>query len=319
MESRLRQRSGRDGFIIVAVLWILAALATLVTIFSIYVINTATAFTVHDERLQAEGLARAAIELAAYQATVAPQPQQGQQVQPTQQSQATRGTFVFRLGNALVNAEFVSETARIDLNSASKELLSGLFAGLGASRAQADYYADRIIGWRSPPPEDNAPGEAANYRTAGMFYGPRAAPFQHAGELALVLGIPEVMVERALPYLTVYSGQPQVNIFNAAPQVLAAVPGMDPQRLQAVLVQRAAAPQNEQTAQALMAMLGPGQAYVSAQGSKTLRVTARIAFNSGQRMTTEAVIFLLDGGTDPYRVLTWHDDMDHTPANRGVR
>ena len=66
-------------------------------------------------------------------------------------------------------------------------------------------------------------------------------------------------------------------------------------------------------------MLGPGQTFASTQGSKSLRVTARIAFDSGQRMTTEAVIFLLDSGTDPYRILTWHDDMDDTPANRGVR
>ena len=167
----LRLRSGRDGFIIVAVLWILAALATLVMIFSVYVINTATAFTVHDERLQAEGLARAALELSAYQASAAPQGQM-----------PARGTFLFRLGNALVNAEFMSETARIDLNSAPKELLSGLFAGLGASRSQADGYADRILGWRSPPPQDNSSNEAANYRTAGMLYGPRGGPFPHAGE-----------------------------------------------------------------------------------------------------------------------------------------
>jgi general secretion pathway protein K len=303
----LRLRSGRDGFIIVAVLWILAALATLVTIFSVYVINTATAFAVHDERLQAEGLARAAVELSAYQATANPQ------------AAPTRGTFQFRLGNALVDAEFMSETARIDLNSAPKELLSGLFAGLGASGAQADYYADRIIGWRSPPPQDGSPNEAANYRTAGMRHGPRGAPFPHVGELALVLGIPELMVERALPYLTVYSGQPQINIFNAAPQVLAALPGMDPRRLQAILVYRASTPQNQQTIGALLSMLGASQTFANAQGSKTLRVTARIAFDSGQRMTTEAVIFLLDSGTDPYRILTWHDDMDDTPTNRGVR
>jgi len=305
----LRLSSGRDGFIVVAVLWILAALATLVTIFSMYVINTATAFTVHDERLQAEGLARAALELSAYQTTAAPQGQA-----------PVRGTFLFRLGNALVNTEFIAETARIDLNTAPKDLLSGLFAGLGAPRAQADYYAERIIGWRSPPPQDNsAPNEAANYRTAGMMYGPRGAPFQHTSEVALVLGIPEVMLSRALPYLTVYSGQPQINIFTAAPQVLAAVPGMDPQRLQTILVQRAAAPQNEQTAEALLAMLGAAQTYANAQASKSLRVTARIAFDSGQRMTTEAVIFLLDSGTDPYRILMWHDDMDDTPASRGER
>jgi general secretion pathway protein K len=302
----LHLRSGRDGFIVVAVLWILAALATLVTIFSMYVINTATAFTVHDERLQAEGMARAAIELSVYQTTANPQ------------APPTRGTFLFRIGNALVNAEFVSETARIDLNSAPKELLSGLFTGLGASRGQADTYADRILGWRSPPAPDNSNSEAATYRTAGMLYGPRGAPFQNTGELSLVLGIPDLMIERALPYLTVYSGQPQVNIFNAAPQVLAALPGMDPGRLQTILVQRAAAPQTPETAQALLAMLGPAQTLANAQGNKSLRVTARIAFDSGQRMTTEAVVFLLDSGTDPYRILTWRDDMDDT-APRGAR
>jgi general secretion pathway protein K len=299
----LRLSAGRDGFIVVAVLWILAALATLVTIFSMYVINTATAFTVHDERLQAEGLSRAALELSVYQ------------VAANAENPPTRGNFLFRLGNALVNAEFVSETARIDLNTAPKELLSGLFAGIGASRAQADYYADRIIGWRSPPSPENRVNEAANYRTAGMMHGPRGAPFQHTGELALVLGIPELMVERALPYLTVYSGQPQINVYNAAPQVLAALPGMTPQLLQTVLVQREIAPRNPQGAQALLAMLGPAQTLANAQGNKSLRVIARIAFDSGQRMTSEAVIFMLDSGTDPYRILTWRDDMDDTPRS----
>src|SRR3954470_22452096 len=95
MQARLAQllrlQSGRDGFIIVAVLWILAALATLATIFSVYVINTATAFTVHDERLQAEGCARAAIELAVYQLTAnlqgAQAPRSPQTAAPAQASQ----------------------------------------------------------------------------------------------------------------------------------------------------------------------------------------------------------------------------------------
>jgi len=297
----LSARSGRNGFIVVAVLWILAALATLTTIFSMYVINTATAFTVHDERLQAEGLARAAIELSAYQvAASTPAP-------------LSSGSFAFRIGNAGVNAEFVAETARIDLNSAPQELLAGLFATLGAQRSQADYYADRILGWRSAPAQENPEAESGLYRAAGLTYGPRGAPFQHAGELSLVLGVPDVLIERASPFLTVYSGQPQINIFNAAPQAVAALPGMDPQRLQAVLVQRQAAQQN---AQGLLAMLGSAQTLANTQGSKSLRVTARIAFDSGQRMTTEAVIFMLDSGTEPYRILTWRDDMDDTPGTR---
>jgi hypothetical protein len=27
-------------------------------------------------------------------------------------------------------------------------------------------------------------------------------------------------------------------------------------------------------------------------------------------MTTEAVVFLTDNGTEPYRILTWRDDID---------
>jgi general secretion pathway protein K len=294
LENMVRRAASRDGFIIVAVLWILAALATLATIIAVYVINAATGLTVHDERLQAETLMRAAIELSVYRAVTG------------QQGTLSRGSFAVRLGNANVAADFTAETARIDLNTAPRELLSGLFVGLGAPRNAADGYADQVIAWRAPPVQ-GGPDPASYYRTAGLPYSPRGAPFQHVAELGLVLGIPEQMVERATPFVTVYSGQPQINILDAAPQVLAALPGMNPERLHTVLAQRQARPQN---AQVLLATLGPAQALATTQGSKALRVTARIVFDSGQRMTTEAVIFVLDSGTEPYRVLTWRDDAD---------
>ena len=298
--QRLRLESGTDGFIIVAVLWILAALATLATIIAVYVINAATAFTVHDERLQAETMARAAIELTVYQVSVDPQ------------AAPTRGSFTFRIGNATVATDFIAETARIDLNAAPKELLSGLFVGLGATRGSADYYADRVVAWRSAP-GPGAPEESSYYRAAGLIYSPRGAPFQHVAELGLVLGIPEAMVERAMPFVTVYSAQAGINPMDAAPQVLAALPGMDPSRLNAVLNERAAGRRN---APRVQAMLGAAQVLAGAQGSKAFRVTARTAFDSGQRVTTEAVIFILDSGSDAYRVLTWRHDIDDAPAER---
>ena len=297
---RFRARSADAGFIIVAVLWILAALATLATIIAVYVINAATAFTVHDERLQAETMARAAMELTVYQISLDPQ------------AAPTRGSFAFRIGNATVAADFVTESARIDLNVAPKELLSGLFVGLGAARGAADFYADRIIAWRSSPAA-GAPEESSYYRAAGLIYSPRGAPFQHIAELGLVLGIPEAMVERAMPFVTVYSAQAGISAMDAAPQVLAALPGMDPSRLNAVLNERAGGRRN---AQRVQAMLGAAQVLGGAQGSKAFRVTARTAFDSGQRVTTEAVIFILDSGTDAYRVLTWRHDIDDAPAER---
>src|SRR5579863_9559267 len=61
--------SDQRGFIIVAVLWILAALATLALIYSVYAREAALNFVGHDERLQAEALAESGVELAAYQLT----------------------------------------------------------------------------------------------------------------------------------------------------------------------------------------------------------------------------------------------------------
>jgi general secretion pathway protein K len=121
-----------------------------------------------------------------------------------------------------------------------------------------------------------------------------------------VMGIPEILVERALPYLTVYSAQGQINILDAAPQVLAALPGMTPGLLNEVLVQRTL---GREAAQQLVERLGPGS-LASLGGSKSFRVTSQVGFDSGQRVTSEVVIFILDNGLDPYRVLTWHDDID---------
>ena len=50
---------------------------------------------------------------------------------------------------------------------------------------------------------------------------------------------PELM-EQVAPFVTVYSGQPGINVLAASPQVLAALPGMTPDRLYAILAQRQA-------------------------------------------------------------------------------
>ena len=93
----------------------------------------------YDDHLKAEGLISAALELTAYQ-----------QQTGSAQSRPTHGVFGFRMGQAKVDVQFSSEAARIDLNTAPKQLLSGLLATLGARPDTADVYADRIIGWRTP-------------------------------------------------------------------------------------------------------------------------------------------------------------------------
>ncbi len=295
--ARSKRRNADDGFIIVAVLWILGALAALASIYSIYVTNTAISLSVNDDRLQAEALVTAGLELAAYRLSAG-----------EADSRPTQGAFRFRMGRAGVAVDFRTEAARIDLNMAPKELLAGLLAGLGAPSGAAEYYADRIIGWRQKGDVAGQNNEAAAYRTAGLSYGPRQGPFSDVGELWLVLGLPPALVERALPFVTVYSGRPDIDVLDAAPEVVAALPGMTPDRLYGILGQRGPGAANAQIVQGLLG----GSQGAATQGSKATRVTVRIAFDNGRHVGAETVILPLDdaNASEPFRVLSWRDDFD---------
>src|SRR6202022_144025 len=178
-------------------------------------------------------------------------------------------------------------------------------SGLGADQEAAGRYADRIIGWRTPPKTDAAEDEVSLYRAAGLAYSPRQAPFAHANELALVLELPPALVERALPFVTVFSGQPKINALVAPPEVIAALPGMTPSGLKEFLRERPALPRD---AAAIATALGPAQAGATIEKSDFFRILTTVKFDNG-RQTSSEVVIKLGGEADPYRVLSWQDDV----------
>ena len=282
------------GFVIVAVLWLLAALAALVTIFSVYLSNSARALAVTDEAVQAEGLVSACVELTAYQLHLA-----GQDGAPG------HGSFHTRLSGVDLAVSFVSEAARIDLNTAQKELIAGLFTVLGASAEAAKEYADRVIAWRTKATPESTGKEDALYRAAGRTYPPRQAPFAHVNELALVLGPPPALVVRALPYLTVFSGASGIDAVTAEPEVVAALPGMTPLLLKQFLDDRGSLANDKA---AIAAALGPAGANATAEKSRAYRVAVRLRFPNGRRTASEVVIRLRKQ-EEPYQVLSWQNDV----------
>jgi len=66
LRRRITAGDGARGFIVVAVLWILAALAALVLIYLSYVTNTAVTVAGNTDRVQTDALVNAGVELAAY-------------------------------------------------------------------------------------------------------------------------------------------------------------------------------------------------------------------------------------------------------------
>lgn len=292
-------RPGSEGFILVAVLWMLLALATLVMVYAAFVTRSAFAVAANSDAIKAEPLIAAGVELAAYRIGAVPA-----------KDRPALGQFNARIDTARLAVAYATEAARIDLNAAPKPLLAGLFVALGAAPSQADMFADRIVAWRTPVTPQNVDTDPENsfYRSAGLAYTPRHAPFVHVDELWLIHGLPAAFVQRMLPYVTVFSGEGQVDALAAAPEVLAALPGVTPQTLQTVLAARSAGGLDRASLQQLVG--NAGTALAPATAAKTFRVGVRVDFENGHHSAAEAVILLPDDGPAPYRVLSWQNAFD---------
>lgn len=285
---------GREsgGFILVVVLWILAALAALASTYAVYAVNAAFATHVNDDRLRIRNAISTGVELAAYKLLAEGKPQ---------------GAFAVRLAHSTVNVAFTSESARVDLNAAPKALLAGVFTAVGVRASDADSFAERIAGWRKKADTGGQNAEAERYKEAGYGYAPRQGPFQSILELPLVLGIPPYIVERVLPLVTVYSGVGQIDVRVAPPEVLSALPNITPDQLQKVLAQRA---RNPTDGQAMLKLIGSASAFANADSSPAARVEAQIRLDNGRSARAEVVILVLQTDNEPYRVLSWRDDSD---------
>ena len=294
-QKRLKPR-GDSGFILVVVLWILAALAALASTYSIYLGNAAFATQINDDRLRIRNAISTGIELSAYQLLAVPE-----------KDRPPQGAFTVRLARATIDASFVSESARVDLNAAPKNLLEGLFAAVGVGPSQAAAFADRVIGWRKKADPTGQNNEVEAYKQAGLDYAPRQAPFQNVLELPLVLGLPPHIVERVLPLVTVYSGHPEIDIRVAPPEVLAALPNVTPDQLQKVLGARMQSPED---GEALLKLLGPAHALATDKPNPTARVRMQIRLDNGRAARAEVVILVMQNEDEPFRVLSWRDDSD---------
>ena len=115
------------------------------------------------------------------------------------------------------------------------------------------------------------------------------------------------VVERALPFVTVFSGRSEVDVASADPTVLSALPGMTAGIKGSILRARAQASNDRQ---ALLSLLGPAKSRAMADSSKSIRSSIEVAFDNGRRVQAEVVFRLKDGGDDPYDILSWRDDFD---------
>jgi len=285
------------GSILVAVLFLAAVVSVFVAVATRSLLAGTDASRSFAEALRAEEAMRAAIEQITALSDSGNAPQQGPRI--------------VSLGGTIVEVGITDEISRIDLNNASIELLAGIFRVVGVEAAEARRYAARIVDWRDDDDQlvEEGGAERTAYRAVGRTDGPRNGPFTHVAELALVLGIPQRAAAAVAPYVTVASGNEKVNPITADPPVLLAIPGLKEDQVRSFLQDRVS---RNLTAGDLIARLEAVEEYVTDESSKSFRYTGRVRFGGRNDRRFEAVVTVVSGDTEPYRILAW----DASPPER---
>ena len=190
--SRSRQR----GIALVLALWITILLTAIASSFAFTMRSEALAARNAVSMAQAQALADGAIERTTFELQ-RPKPV------PLEAWNPDGRVHTWQDGEARISAYAIDESARIDLNNGSQQLLTSLFqnvAGLSAEDAQS--VIDAIMDWKDPDDLRRPNGaEEPEYRAAGRKYRPSNGPFLSVAELRLVLGVTPAVFERVAPNL----------------------------------------------------------------------------------------------------------------------
>jgi general secretion pathway protein K len=204
-------------------------------------------------------------------------------------------TYTFQFDQATIKVSAISEGGKVDLNSATPEVLQGLFQAAGMAPAQAQALAGKVVEWRGASlVPAGASTRHADYAAAGLDYGPRNGPFVSIEELQLVLGMTPEIYRVVAPDITIWSGNATPDTNTAPPLALAAIPGMTPQQQSAIQAARLANANDPSMA------LNSGTTH-SIRSEATLADGTRAVLRATMRVQTG------QAGTQPFAVLRWQE------------
>jgi len=223
--------------------------------------------------------------------------------------------------DAVLRASVRSESAKIDLNHAPKELLMGLFTNLlPGGEAVAEALADAVIARREQVAAQ-APAATAR-RGLPTARPPTAAPaatataaagrlaFRSVDELAQLPGFTPDGIWRLRPYLTVHGGKAKVDAASADVEVLAAVPGVS--RDAAVAFVRDRAARSDETQALDISPLGEGARYLDAASKAAVANVRALARLQGGAVAMVDSVLRIGRGGKRYEILEWRQSLAGT-------
>ena len=275
----------RRGMVLVTVLWSISLLSALAMAASVTFRGFAGVMAVERDQVQAEALLTAGLETAAGI------------VQTSSKSALAEVETTATLGTGAVRARVNDEGGRIDIGKAPLEVLASMFRSVGASEAAARIVAQRIVDRRS----GNASRPDGAGRPSNEAPQMPSTPFADIAQLVSIQGMEPNWIAAIAPLTTVFGDQ-TVNPLTAPADVIAALPGVDAQRVAAFLNARRSSPLD---ADRLVRILGPAQQYLAVKPQRVASVDLAAELANGYATTAHAVIVVLPQDSQPYRVLTW--------------
>ena len=231
------------------------------------------------------------------------------------------------LGDRRIAVRVTNERARIDLNNAKADVLTGLFKTLELDDNEAASLAGNVINWRGGDASQKPATPQLDHQYLGasppslgfdtpVGLGTKEAPkqtpglrfFFHPIQLVSVPGFSKPLVERIFPFLTIANGSYKINPFIAAPDVLKALPGASPANVDAFLDARSGNVSRETA----ILLLGVDKDLLSEDAANGWRLQITSTPQDRRPHHSEAVIATLESDRkQPYRVLYVIDDADH--------
>lgn len=203
------------GAALIMVLWLVAALSLVVLAGARGVRQQTQRTTLDLERLRAESVLDAAIQLSAQRLLL----DRGKDSQYRIQR--------LSLGQNDIWVEITPSGGLVDVNVASEGLLQAVLQRAGGlSPGEAAILASRVRDYIDPDDTPSGVGgaEAAQYRAAGWPSMPRNAALEDLSDLKSVLGMTSGLYEIIVPHLGI-NGQQRIEIDSAPPALIDALTG----------------------------------------------------------------------------------------------
>jgi general secretion pathway protein K len=226
-----------NGFALVLVLWVLSLLTIMAGSF---------ALTIRRESTITAGIKDNAGAIAAAEAGIAFAEMMLLHSEQNKRWRADGNIYEVDFGETKIRLRILSEGGKIDINKANQQLLQSLMAQAPVDEEQQAKIVGAILDWRDQDDSLSIDGaEKDEYRKAGLKYQPRNKPFQTLQELQMVLGMDERVFNWIEPIITVYGGQPQVDLKQAPTKVLKLLPGVDANMVENFLAARLDSAKND--------------------------------------------------------------------------